>query len=428
MLDLTLLRLMTNREFYDKTHRAVPKRGMDDMTLTLIKDFGTYYNEHPEHTVIDKKVFYSMFFNFYHKDMDETNAAIYKRIIMSLDVEVDEQTRTTMIDRLNEVDYSMQAAQLLQDYADGKDLDLINSLGELTDKVKAQREKRVKIPWVNDPIDELLVEDEQDGGLHWRLPCLNESMRPLRGGDFGIIAGRPDSGKTTFLTCELTYMANQFDMVYGAESEPRYILWFNNEGPGKRIVTRGYQSALGVSTPDLVVYKQDGTLVQRYIDAVGAIDRVRIIDVHDMWSHDILDICDAMVPGLIVFDMIDNIKFSGELGGSARTDQVLEAQYQWARLLGVKYDCPVLATSQISNEGDGELFPTLGMLKDSKTGKQGACDFQLMIGKNNQPNMEDIRGIGLVKNKLHRFGYKKDPRATVNFVGQIGRYEMPLEV
>jgi replicative DNA helicase len=401
---------------------------LDDKTTTVLKAFGRYFAEFPDHEKIEIPTFMSVFFNFYHKDLDDTNRVFYERIIKGLNVEVDEQTKATMIDRLSEVDYSMQAAQLLQDYADGKDFDLIHSLSELTDKVKAQLEKRVKIPWVNDPIEELLVEDEQDGGLHWRLPCLNESMRPLRGGDFGIIAGRPDSGKTTFLTCELTYMANQFDMVYGAESEPRYILWFNNEGPGKRIVTRGYQSALGVSTPDLVGYKQDGTLVQRYINAVGAIDRIRIIDVHDMWSHDILDICDAMVPGLIVFDMIDNIKFSGELGGSARTDQVLEAQYQWARLLGVKYDCPVLATSQISNEGDGELFPTLGMLKDSKTGKQGACDFQLMIGKNNQPNMEDIRGIGLVKNKLHRFGYKKDPRATVNFVGQTGRYELPVEV
>ena len=425
MLDIVLMRVMRVRDTYLKTYRAVPSKGLDQKTNTILKSFGRYFAEFTEHEAIQIPTFKSVFFNFYETKLDDTERALYTRIIDGLNVDVDEETRATMIDRLNEVDYTMQAIQLLQDYDDGKDLDIIHSLGELTDKIKLQRERRVKIPWVNDDINDLLVEDEMDGGLRWRLDCLNESMRPLRGGDFGVIAGRPDTGKTTFLTGELTFMAPQFDEVY--PDEARYIIWFNNEGPGKRIVTRGYQSALGVSTPDLVGYKKDGTIVQRYIDAMGAIDRLRIIDVHDMWSHDILDILEQMKPGLIVFDMIDNIKFNGDLGGSARTDQVLEAQYQWARLLGVKYDCPVLATSQISNEGDGELFPTLGMLKDSKTGKQGASDFQLMIGKNNAPNMEDVRGIGLVKNKLHKFGSKKDPRAVVNFNGQIGRYETPVE-
>jgi replicative DNA helicase len=203
MLDITLMRIMTSRDTYLKTYRAVPSKGLDDKTTTVLKAFGRYFAEFPDHEKIEIPTFMSVFFNFYHKDLDDTNRVFYERIIKGLNVEVDEQTKATMIDRLSEVDYSMQAAQLLQDYADGKDFDLIHSLSELTDKVKAQLEKRVKIPWVNDPIEELLVEDEQDGGLHWRLPCLNESMRPLRGGDFGIIAGRPDSGKTTRLRFSL---------------------------------------------------------------------------------------------------------------------------------------------------------------------------------------------------------------------------------
>lgn len=403
--------------------RAVPKTGLDDKTTTLVKDFGRYFKEFPDHEKIDEKAFASLFFNFYHKGLDAGTKGFYAKMIMSIVPDVDQQTQGTMIDRFGEIDYVMQAAQLIEDYNDGKDIDLLHSMDEITTKAVAQRERRIKIPWVNDDINDLLVEDEQDGGFHWRLPILNSSMRPLRGGDFGVIAGRPDTGKTSFLTGELTYMGKQVPEIY--PNEERFILWFNNEGPGKRIVTRMYQSAIGVNTPDLVSLKQNGTIVQRYIDEVGAVDRLRVIDVHDMWSYDIVEILDRMPPALIVFDMIDNIKFKGELGGnSSRTDQVLEAQYQWARLLGVKYDCPVLATSQISNEGDGELFPTLGMLKDSKTGKQGACDFQLMLGKSNNPAMEDTRGIGLVKNKLHRFGFPKNPHALVNFNGPIGRYEM----
>jgi replicative DNA helicase len=68
------------------------------------------------------------------------------------------------------------------------------------------------------------------------------------------------------------------------------------------------------------------------------------------------------------------------------------------------------------------MFPTLGMLKDSKTGKQGACDFQLMIGATNDPMMASHRYMGLPKNKLRREGAPSDPRATVVFEPQIARY------
>jgi replicative DNA helicase len=96
--------------------------------------------------------------------------------------------------------------------------------------------------------------------------------------------------------------------------------------------------------------------------------------------------------------------------------------YQWARELCVKYDCIGIATSQISNEGDGLQFPTLPMLKDSKTGKQGANDFQLMIGASNDPGLGRVRYIGLPKNKLRREGGPSDPRATVKYEPELARY------
>ncbi len=100
----------------------------------------------------------------------------------------------------------------------------------------------------------------------------------------------------------------------------------------------------------------------------------------------------------------------------------LEEMYKWARECAVKYNHAGIATSQISNDGDGEMFPTLGMLKDSKTGKQGACDWQLMIGATNDPMMQSFRYIGLPKNKLRREGAQSDPRATVIFNPEIARY------
>jgi replicative DNA helicase len=63
------------------------------------------------------------------------------------------------------------------------------------------------------------------------------------------------------------------------------------------------------------------------------------------------------------------------------------------------------------------------MLKDSKTGKQGACDFQLMIGSISDPAFVYSRFLSLPKNKLMRPDGKKDPKAEVNFDPVRARYE-----
>ena len=115
-------------------------------------------------------------------------------------------------------------------------------------------------------------------------------------------------------------------------------------------------------------------------------------------------------PGLVIFDMIDNIEFKGGMraGHDARTDQVLEAQYQWARKLGVKYGHPVIATSQISAEveqqADTQCWPPMHALKDSKTGKQGAADLMIMIGRSSDPMCANARYISTPKNKLSTGG------------------------
>jgi replicative DNA helicase len=143
-----------------------------------------------------------------------------------------------------------------------------------------------------------------------------------------------------------------------------------------------------------------------------------------MWNHEVEDIMLKYKPALVLFDMVDNIKFGGEaINNGARTDQLLEAMYQWARLMGVKHDCAVLATSQISADGDGLSYPTLPMLKDSKTGKQGAADVIITIGALNDPVLENSRYIGTTKNKLVRTGKKGSPAQEVFFDSQRGRYK-----
>jgi len=160
--------------------------------------------------------------------------------------------------------------------------------------------------------------------------------------------------------------------------------------------------------------------MDRYIDVVGDKHKIRVKDVHSLHVGQVESIIEQNNAEIVIYDMIDNLY---GFGTEARTDLMLEKMYQWGRSIGVSMGHAGLATSQISNDGDGEMFPSLGMLKDSKTGKQGACDFQLMIGSSNSPELAGSRWMGLPKNKLRREGRPSDPRAEVFFNPEIARYQ-----
>ena len=328
--------------------------------------------------------------------------------------EPDDCTRAGLLSDLYELSLGTQVANLIADYDAGSlVLPLADTLTAHLDAYKMNVGLQA-IPWDDKSIEELLAEDMNEEGVKWRLACLNMSMRPLRPGDFGIIAGRPDKGKTSFLSSELTYMADQIP-------EDRNVIWLNNEGMSGRVKKRLYQSALGKTVNELVqMVKDKEDIAQMYANVVGRTDKIRVVNIHGFHVGQVEAILEQSNPGIVVYDMIDNIKgFSGE----SRTDLALEEMYKWARERCVKYSCIGLATSQISVEGDGEMYPTLSMLKDSKTGKQGACDFQLMIGAPNAENIAHCRYISLPKNKLRREDAPGDPRCEVTFHPNIARYE-----
>ena len=422
-IDLTILRIMRYRERFEKMYSSLPVFAFDEKTGVILTDFQQYFLDFPNHECIDPDTF-DTFFAFQHPTLNAEQRGFYKTLFHKVHQDVDADTEKGIMARVLELEFGTKIGNILTKYNAGEDIDIQRAIEEANETLKLQLERKIKLPWVQDSIYDLLEEDASHFGFKWRLDVLNCCMRPLKPGDFGIIAARPDAGKTSFLTSELTHFASQLSSVYPDEDRP--ILWFNNEGPGKRIVTRLYQSALNASIKDLLERRSAGTIVDDYIKAIGKIENIRVMDIHDCWNYEIADIMKECNPGLVVFDMIDNVKF-GSTYGSARTDQILEGMYQWARVLGVRFGCPVLATSQISNEGDGMQFPTLGMLKDSKTGKQGACDFQLMLGKSNDPCMQASRFVGLPKNKLHVEGFDKDPRCEVFFDSIRGRYNMPQD-
>jgi replicative DNA helicase len=412
-LDTVLLRLMKDRKVFTNLYGVIPKdtATVDKATLALLADFNKYFLAFPSHDKLDRDTFLPRFLAW-HPTLKAEQVSYFEAVLSNVfSVDADEDQRNNIMQWLAEVEMVTAMANMAEEHNQG---DLEDAFSRATAIIDTYR-KRIDVKydrWIDTDIRELLKADMYDEGIAWRLTCLNNSMRKLRPGDFGIIAGRPDKGKTTFIASEVTWMASQLP-------PDKNVLWLNNEGPGERIVPRLYQAALGMSVAALSAIAPSGEAEKRYVEIVGRRDRIRVQDIHGKTNGQVEMMIEDSNPGIIIYDMIDNI--SG-FGGEARTDLALEKMYQWARERSVKYGAIGFATSQISADGDGQMFPTLAMLKDSKTGKQGACDFQLMIGASNEPTLANSRYISLPKNKLRRVGGVSDPRCEVHFDGVIGRY------
>lgn len=431
-LDITALKLLKYRERYERLAANVPRAALDPTTAILLDDFGAFFKEFPEAKRIEPGPFFLWFRGFRHTGLTAESSTVFERVLGGLSEDVDPAIEPGLLERLVAAGAAYDTAKLIERFQAGEDVDLRAGLEEIKDRYDQQISRKIRNPQVLTPIEDLLEREAHDEGLHWPWPTINRSIKPLVGGDFIVVAGRPDKGKTTAISQIATHMAPQVDALYPGEQ--RSILWLNNEGPGDRIITRNFQSAIGehgstmeelvaLNVPDGTVHKTK--IRSEYAKALGGRPGVlRVFDIHGYTNGEVENLIRKYKPALVIFDMVDNISFAGStMNNGQRTDQLLEAMYQWARMMGVKYDTAVIATSQISGDGDGLQWPTLTMLKDSKTGKQGAADVILTIGATNEPQEHDLRYLGTTKNKKVRTGMPGNPRLVVQFVGDRARYK-----
>ncbi len=257
----------------------------------------------------------------------------------------------------------------------------VSKLFEFYDRFENKPEAE-EILYVTDNLEELYEQTVHTKGLRWRTQTLNQSLGSLRKGDFGFIFSRPETGKTTFLSSETTFFAEQ------VESD---ILWFNNEEQGGKVKVRCYQASLGYSLTEL--YADRKKSYEMYMQRTGG--RIKIFDSASTNRRQIEKIVKETNPSLILFDQIDKIKgFDAD-----RNDLRLGAIYIWARELAKIY-CPVIGVCQADVSGEGKRWLTMDNVAESKTAKQAEADWILGIGKIHDQGFDYVRYLHLSKNKL----------------------------
>ena len=269
--------------------------------------------------------------------------------------------------------------------------------------------------FVTQDIEEILNERDKSPGLRWRLDWLNRSLGPIRKGNFGFLFARPETGKTTFISNEATYFAEQ---IKERDDGAGPVIWFNNEQAGGEVRMRMYQSMLGATLEEIL----SNTAKARHIYKQMGGEKLLLFDDANINKAQVEMLCKELQPSAVIFDQIDKLKgFTGD-----REDLHLGNIYIWAREIAKRY-CPVIGVCQAGGSGDGKKFLTMDDVANAKTAKQAEADWILGIGMDYNEANQFLRYLNINKNKLTGDDYTKPEmrhgRGTVMIQPEIGRYK-----
>lgn len=325
------------------------------------------------------------------------------------------EVRSEFVDQyLKEIRTSQVASELAikaMDLSSGKGD--VSGLETLLNDLKQGLPLTTQVDFVTDDLDELLNKQFTTPGLRWRLNSLNKALGSLRKGDFGFVFKRPETGGTTFLASEVSFMAGQTD---------RPILWFNNEEQSEKVKIRCYQAALGCKLDSL--YKNISTSILEYKELTGG--NIRIFPDSSFSADDIERACSNYLPCLVVLDQIDKIRGFASKGKEDRKDLELGKLYQWVRELAKTY-CPVIAVCQAAGSAENKMWLTMDDVAESKTSKQAEADFIIGIGKVHDESKKNLRYFNICKNKLlgdqDSMPELRHGRLTMIIKPELARYE-----
>ena len=312
----------------------------------------------------------------------------YNGIVETLaSLDVSEQTTQVLINAFQKKRLLAEISLTAYDITEGKGNE------EAFQKLISLYSDKTEIPeteefdFVTDDLDQLLNETFRQPGLRWRLKTLNIMLGSLRAGDFGFIFARPETGKTTFLASETTFMAQQLS----ADAGP--IIWFNNEEQHNKVRIRCFQATLGATLAQ--INSNPEAARNAFLQATKG--KHQLLNTKGAITKDLVErVIRKYKPSLVIYDQIDKIHgFKAD-----REDLIMGAIYQWARELAKEYQHAAIGVCQADGTGEGQKWLTMANVASARTAKQAEADWILGIGKVNDMGYEMVRYLHASKNKL----------------------------
>lgn len=407
-MDALLLHALAGKSQLASLRSAVPDSMVGQDTVALLGWYSLYFKEFPGRERVDPEELKSLVRLRCGPNTPPETVAMTMHLIDQLKTEPDDIAIKGMLGQLYTLDMSGRAGALLEKYNNNGEIDLVYEMSKLVKESEQRMSSASVVDFVRDDIGELLEKFGQDQGLKFTfVGGLMTGMRGLISGDSGMFAARVDAGKSSFLCKMATAMAPQVPKYFEAG---RPIVFMVNESEGNRMIPRLRQAALNLTIPEMMEWHKEGRLEPAYREALGGTP-IEIKNIHGWTIAQVERFVQQVRPAMFITDMPANLRMS--VSGN-KTD-ALEETWQHLRDLAVMEKCIHIGTAQISVEGADQLYPPMTALKDTKTGVQGALDFQINMGNLNNPMAQTLRGISTPKNKLSMPGQPSNVQVEVVF-------------
>lgn len=386
--ELAVLRLLCrDRKYLDKYREIVYPLIKEQHIKLIYTTIETYYNTLGEHSYISLDELKSTLTINYSTYKDINILLSIVDSIYSLDIS--DSLANNVVERLIERDYANTIINKLLPVITENKYGILTSVeDELTAFNKYIERKQKESPFVEDDIEDIMKElVEEEGGLRWKLQCLQDDLGSLCGGVLGHIFARPNTGKTSFLACEVTNFARQL----GPDEN---IIWFNNEERGRKVKARLYNAMLGATSD--AIWRDVARAKTEFQRRNGT--AIRLFDSGIITFGDLRDVIKEYSPKLIVIDQADKVHFKGMTGMEIPIR--LKELYKHYRELAKETDIPIITVGQASADADGKKWIRPEWMDYSKTGKYAEMDFIIGIGKTHEEGEAALRFLNISKNKM----------------------------
>ncbi|RMG76687.1 MAG: hypothetical protein D6711_03365 [Chloroflexi bacterium] len=389
--DLNFIKLLMTRDGFKSDAHYVERFVVSKPAHNIIRLLKKYYKSHPSKDHIDPQVF-----NTWARTMDpikDINDLTLREtmVLEAANVAADESVTR----RLAELHLARELETLAEDMVLGvvpenkvddrvdKIISLSRSLQDCGEKGE-DKSSLVEID-ADNILDRLLVGD----GLEWRLESLNKSVGPVHPTDVVLITKQPETGGTSFLVSEFTYMAEQLG------SDGKAIIFHNEEGADK-IGSRIIQSALNISStewladPQRVASEWDkwksAYNLHLYVDADLTTDIIEKVTVEGEYSLVGINVIEKV--GLTASSKMEEVERLANLG-------------KWVRHLATSKNVAVFLITQAGASADDKRWLSQADVYGSKTKMPSESDIMLGIGRDHlpAPGQENYRYIKVIRNK-----------------------------
>ena len=402
MMEKELIKLLLNKNFYDKNKSKLSKEFFTNGTGALYETIQSAHQDSDQDLSIGEV-------STLH--LEVYNPALTRASKENFSVLIDEIKKTELpnekiaqniIRALFKRRVAEKVAVLANEIYNGSDTDFT----EIKKQLDVTFDEVNEYQYVTGNITDLIDQLKDNTKWKFNLEPLRDKVHGVGEGNLVIIFARPEAGKTAF-------WVNLVSGVDGFASQGAKVCALINEEPAVRTQMRLINAHTGMTFDEIRADKVEAN--KRWAEIRK---NIKILDTVDWSLDDVDEFVQKEKPDILVVDQLDKVNVKGSF---ARTDEKLRAIYTGAREIAKRNNCCVVAVSQASADGHGKFDLTFDMMEGSKTGKAAEADVIIGVGHRDKLDTDErVRSLAISKNKIT--GWHGQLVCTI--IPELSRYDL----